>query len=298
MRKRLHETIEPLIQAAEPEPQHPLVLYMLGHEIQIDCNDAEARDVLALVFAPFVGPQLTPARRILRYSVDAAAGGGYRLECPEQDSTVAGSLSALVFGVEHSLVVELQRGNAALLFFHAAVLKWNGRAILLVAESGGGKSTTSWALLQNGFQYVSDELAPVDVDAMQVFGYPHALCLKREPLPPFALPAGAIHLGGTIHVTTAQLPLASDWRLPLPLAAIFHITYVPGDAAPNIKRMSAAEATARLYVNAMNALAHPVRGMDAVARVAKRVPNFAANTGELSATCTMFVNVMRELIGP
>jgi hypothetical protein len=278
--------------------QDRTVWSVLGHEVRIECDDAVARGALAPIFAAFGEPPTadsTDSLRVLHYSIKSAAERGYWLQCPGSDWVPAADLGELVFQVEHSLVVELQRGNATLLFLHAAVLEWDGRACLLVAESGGGKSTTTWALLHHGFRYLSDELAPIDVEAMQVFAYPHALCLKRAPPAPFALPAATMQLGRTMHVPTAQMPLAFQWRSPRPLAAIFHITYAPDNSAPNITRMGAAEAAARLYVNALNALAHPACGVDAVARIAERAPNFAVVTAELSMTCAMLLEAIRGL---
>jgi len=49
-----------------------------------------------------------------------------------------------------------------LLSFHAAALARNGRAILIMADKGAGKSTLSWALQRRGWQLLADDLARVD----------------------------------------------------------------------------------------------------------------------------------------
>ena len=49
-----------------------------------------------------------------------------------------------------------------LLSFHAAALARNGRAILIMADKGAGKSTLSWALQRQGWQLLADDLARVD----------------------------------------------------------------------------------------------------------------------------------------
>lgn len=49
-----------------------------------------------------------------------------------------------------------------LLSFHAAALAKDGRAILIMAEKGAGKSTLSWALQQSGWALLADDLARVD----------------------------------------------------------------------------------------------------------------------------------------
>lgn len=48
-----------------------------------------------------------------------------------------------------------------LLSFHAAALVRNGRAILIMADKGAGKSTLSWALQRSGWQLLADDLARV-----------------------------------------------------------------------------------------------------------------------------------------
>lgn len=45
--------------------------------------------------------------------------------------------------------------------FHAAALAKEGRAILIMADKGAGKSTLSWALQRTGWQLLADDLARV-----------------------------------------------------------------------------------------------------------------------------------------
>lgn len=49
-----------------------------------------------------------------------------------------------------------------LLSFHAAALAKGGRAILIMADKGAGKSTLSWALQSKGWQLLADDLARVE----------------------------------------------------------------------------------------------------------------------------------------
>ncbi|MEO7178534.1 MAG: hypothetical protein ABIW83_06805 [Allosphingosinicella sp.] len=49
-----------------------------------------------------------------------------------------------------------------LLSFHAAALSMKGRAILIMADKGAGKSTLSWALQRQGWQLLADDLARVE----------------------------------------------------------------------------------------------------------------------------------------
>ncbi len=56
------------------------------------------------------------------------------------------------------------------LVFHAAGIVRNGQGIMLCARSGGGKSTiASWATA-TGFDFLSDEVIAVNLDALEMRG--------------------------------------------------------------------------------------------------------------------------------
>jgi hypothetical protein len=199
----------------------------------------------------------------------------------------------LLFLLEKDITVELQKRRSDLYFLHSAALEWNGKACLLAAEAGSGKSTTAWALLHHGFRYLSDELSPVDPDTMQVFPYPHALCLKQVPPPEYPLPAETIDLGRTLHVPVRSLP-SEVIPGPRPLGAAFLVKYRPELSAPELHAISSAEASARLYLTALNALSHPNHGLDAVLRIAEHVPCFAIHSAGLSATCALIRSALGD----
>ncbi len=53
---------------------------------------------------------------------------------------------------------------------------------------------------------------------------------------------------------------------------------------PRIRRLNTAEAGARLYANALNALAHPGSGLDGAIRIAAQADCYELKLGELRAT--------------
>jgi len=223
----------------------------------------------------------------LRYHVSAEpSASGFLLRRPDGRTLLAAGLGELVFQLEKAIIVALQRCRPELLFLHAAALERDRAAWLLVGESGAGKSTTAWGLLHHGFSYLSDELAPIDLDTLQVLPYPHALCLKRRTPPPYLLPAECLDLGRTIHVLARSLPCVS--RLdPCALQALFFLSQDTRRREPLLRRVSTAEAAARLYVSTLNALAHESRGLDAVLGVASRVSCFELHAGDLESTCKL-----------
>lgn len=199
----------------------------------------------------------------------------------------------LVYWLEKDITIELQRRRRDLLFLHAAALEFQGRAFLLAADAGSGKSTTTWALLHHGFAYLSDELSPIDPQTLEVFAYPHAICLKQAPPAPYGLPMTAMDLGRTLHIPVEALP-APPGEVPRPLGGIFLIRHDPGLESPRLRSLSTAEAAARIYPTALNVLAHPDRGLAVVLDLVRSVPCFALATAGLAATSAVIRSAIEQ----
>ena len=179
-------------------------------------------------------------------------------------------------------------------FLHSAAIEVHGKACLLAAESGGGKSTTSWALLHHGYGYLSDELSPVDLDSLRVCPYPRALSLKHAMPLAYPLPDDAIRLGHTVRVPVSSLGREAVYE-SRPIGAVFVLQRGPRLDAPTLRTLAPSEAGAYLYVNALNALAHSNRGLDAVVHIAERVPCHALSTAGLPATCALIEQALISL---
>jgi hypothetical protein len=248
----------------------------------------------ALVAANFAAMAATCPSQLLRYNFTQCEGG---VALSRNDEPIADGLELdqALFELEEDLILALQRRRQDLLFLHSAAVEFGGKAFLLVAASGSGKSTTVWGLLHAGFGYLSDELGPVDLGSLRVWPYAHALCLKREP-PRFRLPATTVNLGTRLYVPVASIP-APVVRDPMPLGGVFLIHYGSEESPPAIQPLSASAAAARMYVNTLNALAHSKSGLDAVVRIAQRVPCFAVATGELRVSCMMLREHAEALAG-
>ena len=280
----------------------PLCLRILGQSVRIDCADPDLRSIFATNFAAMVEKQdgVAPGHRCndsslgLHYHITRSKQNpGFVLSHAGKAEQSAKDAGDLLFQLEKDIIVELQRRCPDYLFLHAATLDWRGKACLLVGESGAGKSTTAWALQHHEFGYLSDELSLVDLDALRVHAYPHALCLKKIPSSPYSLPEGALDLGATIHVPTAAMPgpVILDSR---PLSVLFLLKYSPENHTPTLRAMGAAEASIHLYVSTLNALAHSNSGLDAVVRLAELLPCFAVARADLASTCALIKEEMEK----
>lgn len=276
------------------DPDRPLCFQILDRAVRIDCADPGLRAVLAANYAAMARSSVDGPFD-LHYRVSRnGQPSGFALSRPGATAVHADNSGDLLFLLEKDLVVELQRRCPEFLFLHSGALDLDGKACLLVGESGAGKSTTTWALLHHDFRYLSDELSPINVERLEVHAYPHALCLKERPPRPYSLPRDALDLGRTIHVPANAMPEIAV-REPRPIAALFLVKYSSGVSVPSLRALRAAEASAHLYVSALNALAHPNRGLDAVARLAESVPCFALAAADLQSTCALIASAMRRV---
>lgn len=205
---------------------------------------------------------------------------------PGWDLAVSGEVwlcadsSDLVYFLEKALTTGLQHRRKDLLFLHAAAVGKNGRCLLIAGESGIGKSTLCWALCNAGLEYLSDELAPVDVGELSVTAYPHALCIKKLPPGAPPLPEMSFETGVTTHIPVEAMPnLVATERSRL--AAVVFLVRDADSGHVSLADIPAPEASARLYSNTLNPLAHDNEGLGAVARLARRSKCMTLSRGSL-----------------
>lgn len=219
------------------------------------------------------------------------SGAGYYVWRDSLDKHFAQDEAEFLFTFEKDLEIQLQKLRRDLFFVHAAVLEFRERGIIFPASSGSGKSTFAWGMLHNGFRYLSDELAPIDLDSMRVMAYPHALCLKGEPPEPYQLPREIIRTSRTLHVPVEQFARALG-PAAAPLREIFFLKYQPLAAKPEITKISTGTAATRLFANALNPLAHSGSGLDAAIRIASKAECYELVVAALDESCLQVKKVL------
>lgn len=255
---------------------------MLDVNVRVRCLEGGTR---ALLMAHYGRMRQRPRTAHLAYTIARP----HRRLILAADGTARSSASdrgELLLLLDQDVIIQLQKLRPTLYFVHAGVLESAGKAVLLVAPSGGGKSTLVWGLLHHGFRYLSDELAPVDLRTLMVYPYPRAVTLKSPPPGAYPLPGGTLSTSRGFHVATAAI--ASGIRATAaPVTAIFFVRYAPRALGPSIQRISTGQASARLYANVLNALAHPEEGLDGAIRIASHAACFDLLSADLGATCAL-----------
>ena len=177
------------------------------------------------------------------------------------------------YGLVADLQSTLARMSTDWTFIHAGVVAIDGRAILLPAVSGGGKTTMVAALLAEGAQYLSDEFAVIDPMG-RVHPYPRNLAIRVEDGPVKRI--SATELGGDIVLH----PLA-------PIAIVF-LTFRPG-ASLELQPLSPGQSAVRLLQHCLGARGRPAGTLSALRTLTELAPSFEATRGEATENAKTLV---------
>jgi len=273
--------------------QHQIMLSIFNCIVVANCSSSDLRAVLLKIFGAMQVTDPSKSADItfhIKYSTSninqiiISREGGSEL--------ITNDIGEFIFLFEKDMTIELQKLRPDLLFIHSAALEYRGKGLLIVAPSGTGKSTTSWAMINSGFKYLSDELAPIDIDAMSVYPYHHALCLKAKP-PAFKLPDNTLFTSQTIHVPCDTFLLAERTLIK----AVFYLEYAADISKPEITPINTAESAANLYANSLNILAHEEKdnGLGVAIKVASQLSSFKLKSNDLEKTCNEVKLLMNSL---
>ena len=205
-----------------------------GTPVQLSFTDpvvaARFREVFAACF------DQAADRLEARHSYEAAVSGEEgRLVVAEAGAAqvAAGSLDQALEQVEAALRTAVFRATSWDLALHAAAVGLGPSAVLLPGQSGCGKSTLAAALLLRGHSHLTDDLALLHGEALDVRPLPLPLVLKAGSWP--ALPELArqllhhpAYLRGGRKVRYWLPPSEQIGRQPLPVRLIAHPHYRAG----------------------------------------------------------------------
>lgn len=179
---------------------------------------------------------------------------------------------------------------------HAGVVARQGEALLLPADMEAGKTTLVAGLLKLGFEYLSDEAAPIDPSTYHVQPFPKPLSLDK----------------GSWHLFPECKPLlpgttddyASDqWQVGprafgataaphgLPVRLVVFPRYVAG-AATELRPIRPVEALIRLLKQTFGLRDQLERNLDTLGSLAERTQQFELTMGALDSACDLVEDVV------
>lgn len=172
------------------------------------------------------------------------------------------------------------------LIIHSAVLEREGRALLLPAPPGSGKSTLCAGLVASGWRLLSDELALVELDGRRVVPIPRPISLKNRSIDTIARfwPEAAIGeivpdtlKGSVAHVRPPAESVRRADEQPAPAWVVLP-RYAEG-ASTALARLPKCEAFMRLVDSAFNYSVHGRGGFDALASLVEASDCYAFTYG-------------------
>ncbi|MCX7548850.1 hypothetical protein OS188_12895 [Xanthomarina sp. F1114] len=98
----------------------------------------------------------------------------------ESYSTQAYHLLQGKFAIELLCTLTQTKESDWLASFHASTISNNSEAVMLIGESGKGKSTLSAILMDYGFNLLTDDLSPMLAKTQQIHHFPSAISIKKN----------------------------------------------------------------------------------------------------------------------
>ena len=78
-----------------------------------------------------------------------------------------------------SFIKKHEKYSKNIILLHGSAVEKNGKALVIIAPSMGGKSTLTSFLLENEFNYVSDDCVLIDTCDYSIHPYNTAICLRE-----------------------------------------------------------------------------------------------------------------------
>lgn len=182
--------------------------------------------------------------------------------------------------------------------FHAASVVKDKKAILLVGESGKGKTTLTVALIKRGFRYLSDDQSLIHPETLKVLPAPKALHLKGKSLeffpslsPEFVpMPYPREFFPGISKAlccfpTKDILPERED------AFCVHLILFLRREEGIELQSLSKSQAAVQLFLLSFN---HAKKDFLTAMQLAKKAPAFLLPVGELKVTCSTIECLLRE----
>ena len=187
------------------------------------------------------------------------------------------------------------------LFLHAGVVSRLGRALLLPARMDCGKSSLTLALMRAGWDYLSDELAPIDPVTRRVYPFPKLIGLDADGLQLFpGLEERLDDRNGLSSELTERYVRPGDVESrvadPSKVAWLVFPTSDFGGPA-RLTPLPTAAAVEAMAKNCFNLFRYEDRGVALLAKVAKEGRAFTITGGSPTERAELITQQVVELDG-
>src|SRR5688500_17125559 len=201
----------------------------------------------------------------------------------------------LAWAINWEAVARLSRRY---LLLHAGAVAWGGHAMLFPADSGSGKTTLVAGLLAAGFDYLSDDIVPMDPNSGRLLPFAKSLSLK----PGGRRPLHRVYRTYGRRVPPVRGHPASGWALvpraawpTEPVIARYVVVprYIRGEPT-RLEPLGRGAAAERLFGQAFNVSEHGVAGVGRIVEMVRGAQCYSLTIGRLEEA----VALLRALAVP
>ena len=188
-----------------------------------------------------------------------------------------------------------------MLLLHAGVVERDGRAIVLPAMPGSGKSTLTAGLTQRGYRLLSDEFGAVEGDSGQLRPVLRPIALKNESIEVIRRFSADAVLGpafpktrkGTVAHMAPDAYSVALRRTAAQARLIVFPQYVAG-ARTQLEAVPKSRALARLSVNAFNYELRGPAGYKAVAQLIDQCDCYTLHYGDMEDAIATLGHLLQQ----
>jgi hypothetical protein len=242
-----------------------------GRQLEVLTDLPAARDLFERTYSAMLVPRLKSSAGRLEV---LKKGRGFSIRGIETVDVGERPMDSFTDYLKREVLLQFIKARPDLLWIHAAAVERDGSALLIAGPSGQGKSTLATRLCETGWRLLSDDAAPIRMDADEVLPFPQSAF--RRKYPGRELAANEL---GSFEKEEVLMPESALRLKSAPIRAIVFPLFRHG-AAPELSLRSSGDAALDLLRNCTNFVDHKETAVERVARLARAVPMYHLSYGD------------------